>query len=72
MSAAEALRIARAAGVTVTSDGQDLSLAAPTEPPAAVLDLLRLHKPAIIDLLQYDAALEILARRCPDYVEPRR
>ncbi|SRR5258708_2362872 len=53
--AAEALRVARAAGITVTSDGQHLSLVASVEPPAEVLDLLRLHKPAIIDLLQYDA-----------------
>jgi hypothetical protein len=49
--AAEALRLARAAGVTV---GQHLSLAAPTEPPVQVLDLLRLHKLAIVELLQHD------------------
>ncbi len=53
--AAEALRAARAAGVTVTSDGQHLSLVAPAEPPAEVLDLLRQHKSALVELLQHDA-----------------
>jgi hypothetical protein len=48
MSAAdEALRVARAAGVGVTSDGYRLSVAAPVQPPAAVLELLRQqHVPA--------------------------
>jgi hypothetical protein len=55
MTAAEALRVARAAGVTVTGDGQSLSLVASTEPPADLLDLLRQHKPAIIEQLQCDA-----------------
>jgi hypothetical protein len=53
-AAAAALHAARAAGVTVTRDGQHLSLAAPIEPPADLLALLRQHKPAIIELLQYD------------------
>jgi hypothetical protein len=52
MSAAEALRAARAAGVTVRSDGECLLLEANVEPPQAVLDVLVRHKHAILDLLQ--------------------
>jgi hypothetical protein len=55
-AAAEALGVARAAGVAVTSDGHHLSVAAPVEPPAAVLELLRQHKPAIVELLQHDVS----------------
>jgi hypothetical protein len=55
-AAAEALRVARAAGVAVTSDGHHLSVAAPVQPPAAVLELLRQHKPAIVELLQHDVS----------------
>src|SRR5215831_18499699 len=53
-AAAEALRVARAAGVAVTSDGHHLSVAAPVESPADVIELLREHKPAIVELLRYD------------------
>jgi hypothetical protein len=52
MSAAEALRTAGASGVRITLDGNDLILTAPSEPPAAVLDLLSQHKAAIVRLLR--------------------
>jgi hypothetical protein len=53
MSAAEALRAAHAAGVTVMFDGvEGLLLEAIAEPPQAVLDLLARHKPSIVALLR--------------------
>jgi len=44
MSAAEALKSARAAGVSVTIDSDDLVLRASVPPPPAVLDGLSRHK----------------------------
>jgi hypothetical protein len=52
MRAAEALRVAQAAGVTVTLDGEGLLLEAKAEPPPAGLDALTHHKVAILALLQ--------------------
>ena len=52
MSAAEALRAAHAAGVTVMFDGESLVLEANAEPPKAVLDALSRHKLAILALLR--------------------
>jgi hypothetical protein len=52
MSAAEALHIAHAAGVTVMLDGDSLLLEADTQPPQAVLDALSRHKAAIVALLR--------------------
>ena len=52
MSAAEALRAAHAAGVTVMFDGEGLLLEANAEPPQAVLDLLARHKLSILALLR--------------------
>src|ERR1700730_15934729 len=52
MSAAEALKAARAAGISVRIDGDDLLLEAPTAPPPAVLDILSRHKADIVTLLQ--------------------
>ena len=40
MSAAEALKAARAAGIRFEIDGDDLVLEAPVAPPPIVLDLL--------------------------------
>ena len=40
MSAAEALKAARAAGIELALDGDDLVLEAASAPPAAVLDAL--------------------------------
>ena len=52
MSAADALRAARAAGVSVGIDGDDLVLQASAAPPPAVLDALLRHKPTIVALLR--------------------
>ena len=52
MSAAEALKAARAAGIQLGIDGDALTLEAATAPPAAVLDLLTRHKAGIVALLR--------------------
>ena len=52
MSAADALKAARAAGIEVGVDGDDLVLEASAPPPAAVLDLLSRHKAGIVALLR--------------------
>jgi hypothetical protein len=54
MTAAHALTSARAAGIRVRIDGDDLELEAPAQPPQAVLDLLSLHKADILRLLRPD------------------
>jgi hypothetical protein len=52
MSAAHALQEARAVGVRVRIDGEDLDLEAAAPPPSAVLDLLWRHKSDILRLLR--------------------
>jgi len=52
MSAAEALRAARDAGILLGIDGDDLVLEASAPPPATVLDLLSRHKAGIVALLR--------------------
>ena len=52
MSAAEALKAARAAGIELGIDGDDLVLQASAPPPPAVLDLLSRHKAGIVALLR--------------------
>ena len=52
MSAADALKAARAAGIRLGIDGDDLVLEASAPPPAAVLDLLSRHKAGVVTLLQ--------------------
>src|SRR5262249_44690325 len=52
MSAAEALRAAHAAGVTVMPDGENLVLEAKAKPPQSVLDALSRHKFAILALIR--------------------
>ena len=52
MSAVEALRAARAAGIVVRVEDDGLALEAPTAPPAAILELLARHKPGIVALLR--------------------
>ena len=52
MSAAEALRAAQSAGVTVMPDGENLVLEAKAEPPQSVLDALSRHKFAILALIR--------------------
>ena len=51
MSAAEVLRVARAAGVEVAVEGDDLALSASHEPPPRVLELLAEHKAEVVELL---------------------
>jgi hypothetical protein len=52
MSAVDALKAARAAGVELAIDGEDLALKAASAPPAAVLDALSRHKVQIVALLR--------------------
>jgi hypothetical protein len=52
MSAAEALKAARAAGVQLDIDGNDLVLEAAAPPPPAVIDLLSSHKAEVVALLR--------------------
>jgi len=52
MSAVEALKAARAAGLELTLDGGDLALRAASAPPAGLLDALSRHKAEIIALLR--------------------
>jgi hypothetical protein len=52
MSAAEAILAARAAGVSLGIDGDDLLLEAPLPPPDTVLDLLSRYKADIVALLR--------------------
>ena len=51
VSAAEALRAAHVAGVTVMFDGDDLTLEASAAPLPALLDLLLRHKAGVMALL---------------------
>src|SRR6516164_599160 len=52
MSAAEAVKAARAAGLKVSLDGDDLLLEAAAPPPSEIIDLLSYHKAAIVKLLR--------------------
>jgi len=52
MTAALALKSARAIGIRVRVDGEDLELEAPAPPPQAVLDLLFQHKADVLRLLR--------------------
>lgn len=52
MSAAQALRAARAAGIKVMLDGDGLLLEADAEPPRPILRVLKTHKPEIMALLR--------------------
>ena len=52
MSAAEALKTARASGVDLHLDGDELMLEAAAPPPNAILELLSRHKPGIAMLLR--------------------
>jgi hypothetical protein len=52
MSAAEALKAARAAGIQLKIDGDDLLLEASVAPPPDVIDLLSSHKASIVALLR--------------------
>jgi len=52
MSAAQTLNAARAAGISVDIDGEDLVLQAPAPPPPAVVEALSRHKADILALLR--------------------
>jgi len=52
MSASEALKAARAAGIQLGIEGDDLVLEAPAAPPPSVLDLLSRHKAGVVALLR--------------------
>jgi hypothetical protein len=52
MSAAQALQVARSAGIKVRIEGDDLLLEAAGPPPAAVLDLLSHNKKGILAILR--------------------
>ena len=52
MSAAEVLKLARATGISVMVDGDNIMLEASAEPPADMLDALRKHKADIIAVLR--------------------
>ena len=49
---AAALKSARASGIKLRLDGDDLVLAAPAPPPDAVVDMLSRNKPGIVALLR--------------------
>jgi hypothetical protein len=51
MNAAEAVELARVAGLNLAVDGADLVLESLNPPPAAVLDLVRTHKVEIVAAL---------------------
>ena len=52
MSATEAIRAARTAGVRLTADGEDLLLDAASPPPPAVIEKLSRHKAEVLKLLR--------------------
>ena len=52
MSAAEAIRAARTAGVRLTANGEDLLLDAASPPSVAVIDKLWRHKAEVLKLLR--------------------
>jgi hypothetical protein len=54
MSAAQALKAARDAGVQLRLDGDDLLLEASAQPPDDVLNLLSCHKAGVVELLRTD------------------
>ena len=52
MSAAEALKAARAVGIHLEVDGDDLLLEASAPPPSAILEILSRHKAEIVAVLR--------------------
>ena len=52
MSAAEALKAARAVGIHLEVDGDDLLLEASARPPTAILEVLSQHKAEIVAVLR--------------------
>ena len=52
MSAAQALKAARAVGIHLVVDGDDLLLEASAPPPSAILEVLSQHKAEIVAVLR--------------------
>jgi hypothetical protein len=52
VSALDAIRTARAAGAKLMIDGSSLVLESESPPPPQVFDLLRAHKPEVLDCLR--------------------
>ena len=52
VSAADALRVAQAVGISLDLDGEDLVLQAPAPPPSNVLDVLSVYKAEIVAMLR--------------------
>ena len=63
MRAADALRAAHTAGITVTLDGDGILLEADAEPPQALLEALARHKLAILTGRMVRCGLGRLLRR---------
>jgi hypothetical protein len=65
MNAADVLNAARAAGLCLAVDGDELVLESSGAPPSAVLDLIRAHKPEIIAAI---TATKVASAASADYV----
>ena len=76
MNAAEVLRYARGAGVSVRFDGDRLRVGAAGPAPEAVIVALRQHKDEIIELLRpptaFAGVFAALERGAPAYIEDAR
>jgi hypothetical protein len=70
VTAVEALKAAKAVGVSVEIDGDDLLLEAPVPPPPAIVDALSRYKAAIVALLR-PASDEWTAEDWLDFYEER-
>jgi hypothetical protein len=57
MSAVQAIKVARAAGIELAVDGNKLLIDAASEPPASVIEELRQHKVDIVKLLRSEERL---------------
>ncbi len=62
MSALDTLRAARAAGIQLSLDGNDLVMEAPAPPPPAVVAALKQNKAEIVTLLR----VAMRPQGCPD------
>jgi hypothetical protein len=67
MSAVEALRAARAFGVSVRIDGDDIVLEAAAPPPPNLIELLSRHKAAILKELRESANATLTAIPAAQY-----
>ena len=71
MSVLNIIRIARAAGAKLIVDGSSLVLEAESPPPPQVFDMLRAHKPEILELLQAERRA-LCSGISPTISNPRR